>query len=63
MISGTVNTLDKGAITGNRVIVEINPDVLSRSDKERSPNAINPTKKKRYGTIKGRTCENGSNQR
>ena len=48
---------------GKKFVTAINPDTLSAEDKEKSLNAVNLIKQKRYGTIKGRTCADGSEQK
>ena len=48
---------------GKKVVTAINPDTLSSEDKAKSINAVNLIKQKRDGTIKGRTCADGSKQR
>ena len=55
--------LDEGDMLVNKVIAEINLDVLSSSDKEKALDGVNIIKKKIYATIKGRTCVNRGNQR
>ena len=54
--------LEHGPMPGKKVIVPINPDTLTYEQKRRALNAINLIKKKRDGTIKGRTCADGSKQ-
>ena len=41
----------------------IDPDILSTEDKAKALNAVNLIKQKRNGTIKGRTCNDGSKQK
>ena len=48
---------------GKKVVTAINPDTLSAEDKAKSLNAVNLVKQKRDGTIKGRTCADGSKQK
>ena len=45
------------------MIAPINPDILSLAQKKQALNAINLIKKKWDGTLKGRTCADGSRQR
>ena len=47
--------LEHGPIPGKRVIGAINPDDLTDEQKRGALNAVNLIKKKRYGTLKGRT--------
>ena len=55
--------LEEGPIPGKKVVTAINPDTLSAEDKAKSLNAVNIIKQKRDGTIKGRTCADGSKQK
>ena len=55
--------LEDGPIPGKKVVTAINTDTLSAKDKAKSLNAVNLIKKKRDGTIKGRTCADGSKQK
>ena len=54
--------LEEGAMPG-KIVPEIDPDILSTKNKAMALNAMNLIKQKRDGTIKGRTCANGSNQK
>ena len=45
---------------GKKVVESVYPDSLSKKEKYRALNAINLIKEKRDGTIKGRTCADGS---
>ena len=55
--------LYEDAMPGKKVVAEINPYVLSISEKQNMLDAVNLIKKKIDETIKGRTCANGSKQR
>ena len=55
--------LEEVPIPGKKVVTAINPDTLSAKDKAKSLNAVNIIKQKLDGTIKGRTCDNGSKQK
>ena len=55
--------LEEVPMPGKKVVNAINPETLSAEDKAKSPNAVNLTKQKRDGTIKGRTCADGSKQK
>ena len=55
--------LEEGPMPGKKVVTEINNETLSAEDKEKSLNAVNLIKQKRDGTIKGRTCADGSKQK
>ena len=48
---------------GKKVVTAINPDTLSAEDKAKSLNDVNIIKQKQDGTIKGRTCADGSKQK
>ena len=52
--------LEEGPMPVKKVVTEINPDALSAEDKAKSLNAVNLIKQKQDGTIKGRTCADGS---
>ena len=54
--------LNDGAFPGKPVVGEVNPDTLSEKQKNQALSAVNLVKEKRNGTIKGRTCANGSKQ-
>ena len=54
--------MEHGPMPGKRVLRAIDPDLMSTEDKKKALNAINLIKKKRDGTIKGRTCADGSKQ-
>ena len=41
----------------------IDPDILSVEEKSKALNLVNPIEQKRDGTIKGRTCADGSNKK
>ena len=55
--------LEEGPMPIKKVVTTINPDTLSAEDKAKSLNAVNLIKQKRDGTIKGRTCADGSKQK
>ena len=55
--------LEYGPMPGKKVVEAIDPDTLSLLQKKMALNAINLIKEKRDGTIKGRTCADGSKQR
>ena len=48
---------------GKKVVTAINPETLSTEDKVKLLNAVNLIKQKQDGTIKGRTCADGSKQK
>ena len=54
--------LEYGPMPGKKVVEAVDPDSLSKEEKYRALNAINLIKEKRDGTIKGRTCADGSKQ-
>ena len=54
--------LEYGPMPGKKVIEAIDPDTLSFQQKRMALNAINLIKEKRDGTLKGRTCAEGSKQ-
>ena len=54
--------LEHGPMPGKRVLRALDPDLMSMEDKRKALNAINLIKEKRDGTIKGRTCADGSKQ-
>ena len=54
--------LEHGPMPGKKVIGAINPDDLSDEQKRAALNAVNLIKKKIDGSIKGRTCADGSKQ-
>ena len=55
--------LEYGPMPGKKVIEAIDPDIISFQQKRMALNAINLIKEKRDGTLKGRTCADGSKQR
>ena len=55
--------LDKGAFPGKAVVEPIDPRTLTKEELEQVMEAINLIKEKRDGTMKGRTCADGSCQR
>ena len=55
--------LDQGAVQGNPVVEEVDPDTLSKEDKIKALDVVNLIELKRDGAIKGRSCANGSKQR
>ena len=57
--------LDQGAIPEHNkpVVIPIDPSTLSYDDKKKALDAVNLISEKCDGTIKGRTCANGSKQR
>ena len=54
--------LNEGAMPGKPVIGPIDPTTLTRNDIKKALEAVNLIKQKRNGTIKGRSCANGSEQ-
>ena len=46
-----------------KFVTEIDPNILSAEDKAKALNAVNLIKQMRDGTIKGRTCADGSEQK
>ena len=54
--------LNKGAVPSKHkpVVVPIDPNTLSKEDKQKAMNAVNLIEEKRDGRIKGRTCGDGS---
>ena len=54
--------LEHGPMPGKQVLREIDPDKMSSEQNKQALNAINLIKKKRDGTIKARTCADGSKQ-
>ena len=55
--------LEEGPMPGKKVVTAINTDTLSTEDKAKPLNVVNLIKQKRDGTIKGRTCADGSKQK
>ena len=55
--------LDEGAKPGNPVVIPTDANTLSIEEKRKALRAINLIKEKRKGTLKGRTCDDGSSQR
>ena len=55
--------LDEGAKPGNPVVIPTDANTLSIEEKRKALRAINIIKEKRNGTLKGRTCADGSSQR
>ena len=55
--------LDEGAKPGNPVVIPTDANTLSIEEKRKALRAINLIKEKRNGTLKGRTCADGSSQR
>ena len=55
--------LEEGPMTGKKLLTAINPETLSAEEKAKLLNAVNLIKQKRDGTIKGRTCVDGSKQK
>ena len=55
--------LEEVRMPEKKVVTAINPDTLSAEDKAKSLNAVNLIKQKLDGTIKGRTCADGSKQK
>ena len=55
--------LNDGVQDGKPVIIPIKFDELTEKDKKEALEAVNLIAEKRCGTIKGRTCANGSKQR
>ena len=54
--------MEHGPIPGKRVLRALDPDMMSSEEKKKALNAINLIKKKQDGTIKGKTCADGSKQ-
>ena len=54
--------LNEGAVPLQHkpVVVPIDPNTLSKEDKQKAMNAVNLIEEKRDGRIKGRTCGDGS---
>ena len=52
--------LDKGPMPGKPVFEPINYNDLTQEERKQALEAVNLIKEKRCGTIKGRTCTNGS---
>ena len=57
------NKLDEGDMPKKPVVIPQYITKLNRTEKIEALEAVNPIKEKCTGTIKGRTCENGSKQR
>ena len=55
--------LDKGVVDEKPVVVPIDPNTLDLKDIEIALELVNLIKLKRDGTVKGRSCANGSKQR
>eukprot|EP00957_Ditylum_brightwellii_P014342 1079502-Ditylum_brightwellii.AAC.1 len=55
--------LVKGTVPGKPVIKPIDPNSLDYEQKQQALEAVNLIKEKGDGTIKGKSCANGSNQR
>ena len=55
--------LNDGAVPGKPGIAPIPFDELTDKDMKQALEAVNLIKEKRCGTLKGRTCANGSKQR
>ena len=57
--------LNKGAVAelNHPVIKPINPKTITEEERKRALNAVNLIKEKRDGSIKGRTCIDGSQQK
>ena len=55
--------LDEGAMKGKLDVAPIDTSLLTNEDKRKALDAVNLTKEKRDGKIKGRTCANGAKQR
>ena len=55
--------LDQGAFPGKPVVEPVDYSTLTEEEKAMAMDAINLIKEKRGGTVKGRTCANGSKQR
>ena len=52
-----------GAFPGKPVVSAIEHSELSAEDKKKALDAVNLIKVKRSGTVKGRTCANGSKEK
>ena len=52
--------LDKGTMPSKPVFEPINYNDLTQEERKQALEAVNLIKEKRCGTIKGRTCANGS---
>ena len=55
--------LDQGAFPGKPVVEPVYANTLSPTERIMVMDAVNLIKEKRNGTVKGRTCANGSRQR
>ena len=55
--------LDKGPMEGKKVIMPLVYSTLTKQEKREALEAINLIKEKRDGSLKGRSCANGSKQR
>ena len=52
--------LEHGPMPSKKVITAIDPGILTEEDRRNALNTIKLIKKKRNGTIKGRTCSDRS---
>ena len=55
--------LEEVLMPGKKAVTAINPETLSAEEKEKLLNAVNIIKQKRDGTIRCRTCADGSKQK
>ena len=55
--------LDKGPMEGKNLVSPIKYNTLTKKDKEEALEVVNLIKEKRDGSLKGRSCANGANQR
>ena len=55
--------LNNEAMKGKPVVVPIDPSKLSKLEKRATLDAVNLIKENINGSIKGRTCDNGTKQR
>ena len=55
--------LSNGEISGKLVIGPVDASILTRQEKRKAMPAVNLTKEKWDGVIKGRMCADGSGQR
>lgn len=55
--------LDCGVFPGKPVVEPVDYDTITKEEMKLVMEAVNLIKEKKGGTVKGRTCANGSNQR
>ena len=58
-----LNQLEKWAVPGKPVVIPINPDKIGEEDKKKALRAVNLIARKTDGSLKGRSCADGSKQR